>query len=89
MEVIMKKCTKCGLTKSRDEFYSHKRAKDCLHPQCKECSKKSRKRDSKVVEGVSYLDPARKMSKDKFLNWYNSFDKSLLEQNQYILARRG
>jgi len=35
----MKKCSKCGMDKSLEEFYANKRAKDGLDYKCKACSK--------------------------------------------------
>ena len=35
----MKTCKKCGVKKSRNEFYKEKRVKDGLQARCKECCK--------------------------------------------------
>lgn len=35
----MKICTKCKVGKSTDEYYQHKRSKDGLQSQCKQCAK--------------------------------------------------
>src|SRR5699024_8104800 len=43
MDVSHKKCTKCGVVKQRDSFYSRARNKNGLHPSCKECMKIARR----------------------------------------------
>ncbi len=35
---IYKRCSKCGLSKPRTEFYQEKKARDGLHAWCKKCS---------------------------------------------------
>jgi hypothetical protein len=34
----LKKCTKCGMTRERKDFYKRKSSKDGLKPECKDCS---------------------------------------------------
>ena len=41
----MKKCNKCGLLKSKSEFYPIKSNKDGLQGDCKDCSKRTRAGD--------------------------------------------
>jgi hypothetical protein len=44
----MKKCFKCGITKSLDEFYKHKQMKNGRLNKCKECTKKDTFNNDKV-----------------------------------------
>jgi hypothetical protein len=81
-------CKTCGKTKSVKEFHRHARIRDGYQSRCADCTRKLRKKDSKVCFDISSLDPAKKMNKEDFLNWYNNFDKDLLEKNRYSLARR-
>lgn len=39
--IVMKKCSKCGLEKSIDEFWKSKRYKDKHYPSCKDCQRKN------------------------------------------------
>lgn len=50
----MKKCTKCGIKKSADQFFNHRIEKDGLHSQCKDCcaTRMKASRKLKKTEGV-------------------------------------
>lgn len=51
-----KPCAKCGKTKTKNEFYKNKGAKDGLHSRCITCYNRNRKREAlgKEPSRVSY-----------------------------------
>ena len=57
----MKTCKKCGVKKSRDEFYKEKRVKDGLQARCIECCKA----DAKAVFQAN-PEPYRKRARDAY-----------------------
>ena len=57
----MKTCKKCGVKKSREEFYKEKRVKDGLQARCKECCKA----DARAVFQAN-PEPYRQRARDAY-----------------------
>lgn len=55
-----KTCFKCGITKTRADFYAHPQTTDGLRGNCKECSKK----DS-IIHRESKLEEVRKYDRER------------------------
>ena len=69
--LLEKHCSKCGITKSIDQFFKDKRSLDGLYCQCKNCKNKSvtksRQANPVIVQTASMVHEARKRAKDKSL----------------------
>lgn len=56
----MKKCTKCGETKGREEFYRHAKMADGLLSKCKTCTKRDvRENRARKIDYYREFDRAR------------------------------
>jgi hypothetical protein len=64
----MKKCNKCGETKSLEEFYNKRRSKDSKRGECISCTKEYRNSDHQKQKDKEYRernkDHIRKVSKE-------------------------
>ena len=64
-------CTKCGVTKTSDEFAKHSATKDGLQCECKQCKAKryldnrENIRASQKVEWIAYADQNREVLNEK------------------------
>jgi hypothetical protein len=89
-------CSSCKKYKENKEFSKNKAYVTGYQTFCKACFKKKYQGKSKkktytgtMIDGeVKSLDPAIKMGRDEFLKWYNSFDKSLLNDYNNSIAPR-
>lgn len=78
----MKKCSKCGVDKSLDEFYSHKRSKDGKRSACKECSNKENKSwaDKNALKYSEYLKQYRQDHKEDHKNYLIDYQEKNKEK---------
>lgn len=81
----MKKCSKCGETKSRESFYKKKDCKDGLRGSCKKCMNRQgnerrkirRKEDSEYrVKDIAFSKDWKANNKDKYLSYRRVYEKS-------------
>lgn len=77
-------CTKCGIPKTRKEFYSNKRTRSGLRSECKECSKgmtrdyRNGKKQKTVLDVLKEIrDLLKEMKNAKVVNFIHrsGFDK--------------
>jgi len=95
----MKKCTKCGETKSLSEFGKHSASKDGINPWCKKCVNASSRKWSKTSAGIYsgitgrtnyYKRKQVHIDREDFIEWYDTQQRicvycDILEKNLYIL----
>jgi hypothetical protein len=63
----MKECFKCGVSKSLDSFYKHKKMKDGHLNKCIDCTKKDvRVRESELKKDPKWVEKERARSRDKY-----------------------
>ena len=62
----VKICSKCGQTKSLDDFYKRTSSKDSLYSWCKECTKKSSKLYQK--KNINKVREAQRNRRKKFID---------------------
>lgn len=81
----MKKCTKCGLEKSLDEFYRNKNYKGGIMPKCKPCSRDivaERKRNQARTPG--FIKKHNRLSRFKIkLKVFNHYGMSCARCGNY------
>lgn len=65
----MKVCTKCHIEKDESEFYKHKRTKDGLRYDCKECVKKYEDENRDRIKKYHKRDYVRKKAVIRARNW--------------------
>ena len=83
-----KKCTKCGVVKSLDEFYNRKDSKDGKQFRCKICNKKYKENNREKVNKYSkeyykeYNKEYKKKNKKKSKIYYQKNKERLIEYNK-------
>ena len=63
--LLEKRCTKCGIVKSVDEFRRYKATADGLYSSCKECEKKYQQANPVLVQTGHMIKNARKRAENK------------------------
>jgi len=85
----MKKCLKCCLEKSEDNFWKDKKSKDGFRYWCKDCEKEYLKKYHKKSSHRKYLKEYRKTIKYKELQRrYQRTDKSKEYARKYVSKKR-
>lgn len=85
----MKKCLKCGLEKSEDNFWKDKKSKDGFRYWCKDCDKEYLKEYHKKSSHRKYLKEYRKTIKYKERQKrYQQTDKSKEYARKYVAKKR-
>jgi len=81
-----KKCNKCGVEKSLDDFYAHPKGKYQRKASCKACDKKYYQENKQA-----YKDRDKKWKKEnyeKHREYMNSYDREQYHNNPKVKLRR-
>ena len=84
----LKKCSKCGIVKSIDEFDKNKRAKDGLQTNCKECRKQYYEENKDKIKQY-YEENKDKIAEQQKQYYEENKDKLLEQQKQYQKSDKG
>ena len=90
LDVGIKACSRCGITKNRTGFSHNKSHKDGLQPQCKECDKKyyEKNRTRAIKLSKEYYAAHKENKKTSSGKWISSNRERWLELNKKNQRKR-
>lgn len=82
----IKTCTKCGVSKTLDEFNRYKNSKDGRYPQCKECKRKyylDNKEEISDKAKEHYQKHREERIKQRMVYYHNNKEETLEKNKEY------